>query len=64
MIIYTECKERYEAYKQRRYEYRQIVQHLPNIDISMINESDYAKSRLPIIYEGNEEEIEEMHEIV
>jgi hypothetical protein len=66
MVIYTECKERYEAYEQRRNEYRQISQNLPNIEISMTNESDYAKSRLSSIPEEEEEleEIEEMEEIV
>ena len=63
MVIYTECKERYEAREQRRNEYRQIGQTLPNIEINMTNESDYAKSRLSSIPE-EEEEIEETEEIV
>ena len=59
MVIYTECKERYEEHQQRKNEYHQVNNSLPNIEINMINEREFARTRLFAIPEVEEEKEEE-----
>ena len=64
MVIYTECKERHGEYQRLRDEYQQVNNNLPDIEINMINESDFARTRLPAIQEEAEEQEEIEEELV
>ena len=52
-IIYTECKERYEARQIRINEYANLNTHNPP-PIRMLEEREFALSRLPTIVETEE----------
>tara|TARA_Y100000996_G_C22493777_1_gene631389 strand:+ start:378 stop:602 length:225 start_codon:yes stop_codon:yes gene_type:complete len=52
-VIYTECRERYEARQARIREYTCLdTRNPPNLE--MINEREFSLSRLPTIVETEE----------
>jgi len=52
-IIYTECKERYDSRQARINEYINLNTTSPR-PIRMLEEREFAQTRLPTIYEADE----------